>query len=155
MQTGVIDALEWVGPYNDLAFGFHQIAKYYYYPGWSEPGPALELIINKDAYQTLPDDLKAIIESAARAVNQDVLDEYTARNNEALVTLVEEHGVELKKLPDDVVKELRRISDEIIQEIAEDSEIAGRIASSIKAFQKQAASYHAISEEAYYEARSQ
>ena len=155
MQTGVIDALEWVGPYNDLAFGFHQIAKYYYYPGWSEPGPALELIINKDAYQTLPDDLKAIIESAARAVNQDVLDEYTARNNEALVTLVEEHGVELKKLPDDVVKELRRISDEIIQEIAEDSEIAGRIASSIKAFQKQAAAYHAISEEAYYEARSQ
>ena len=155
MQTGVIDALEWVGPYNDLAFGFHQIAKYYYYPGWSEPGPALELIINKDAYQTLPDDLKAIVESAARAVNQDVLDEYTARNNEALVTLVEEHGVELKKLPDDVVKELRRISGEIIQEIAEDSEIAGRIASSIKAFQKQAAAYHAISEEAYYEARSQ
>ncbi len=153
MQTGVIDALEWVGPYNDLAFGFHQIAKYYYYPGWSEPGPALELLVNKDAFETLPEDLKAIVETAARAVNQDVLDEYTARNNEALVSLIEEHGVQLKKLPDDVVRELRRISEEIIEEIASDSEIALRIANSIQSFQKQAAAYHAISEEAYYEAR--
>ena len=153
MQTGVIDALEWVGPYNDLAFGFHQIAKYYYYPGWSEPGPALELLVNKDAFETLPEDLKAIVETAARAVNQDVLDEYTARNNEALVSLIEEHGVQLKKLPDDVVRELRRISEEIIEEIASDSEIARRIATSIQSFQKQAAAYHAISEEAYYEAR--
>ena len=153
MQTGVIDALEWVGPYNDLAFGFHQIAKYYYYPGWSEPGPALELLVNKDAFETLPEDLKAIVETAARAVNQDVLDEYTARNNEALVSLIEEHGVQLKKLPDDVVRELRRISEEIIEEIASDSEIARRIANSIQSFQKQAAAYHAISEEAYYEAR--
>ena len=153
MQTGVIDALEWVGPYNDLAFGFHQIAKYYYYPGWSEPGPALELLVNKDAFETLPEDLKAIVETAARAVNQDVLDEYTARNNEALVSLIEEHGVQLKKLPDDVVRELRRISEEIIEEIASDSEIARRIAYSIQSFQMQAAAYHAISEEAYYEAR--
>ena len=153
MQTGVIDALEWVGPYNDLAFGFHQIARYYYYPGWSEPGPALELLVNKDAFDTLPEDLKAIVETAARAVNQDVLDEYTARNNEALVSLIEEHGVQLKKLPDDVVRELRRISEEIIEEIASDSEIALRIANSIQSFQMQAAAYHAISEEAYYEAR--
>ena len=71
-----------------------------------------------------------------RAVNQDVLDEYTARNNEALISLIEEHGVQLKKLPDDVVRELRRISEEIIEEIASDSEIARRIANSIQSFQK-------------------
>ena len=69
------------------------------------------------------------------------------------VSLIEEHGVQLKKLPDDVVRELRRISEEIIEEIASDSEIARRIANSIQSFQKQAAAYHAISEEAYYEAR--
>ncbi len=57
MQTGVIDATEWVGPYNDLAFGFHQVAKYYYYPGWHEPGPILELIVNQDAFATLPADI--------------------------------------------------------------------------------------------------
>ena len=123
MQTGVIDATEWVGPYNDLAFGFHQVAKYYYYPGWHEPGPILELIVNKDAYATLPADLQAIVEGAARAVNQDMLDEYTARNNSALVELVETHGVDVRKLPDDVIAELRRLSAEVLDELGQDSEI--------------------------------
>lgn len=155
MQTGVIDATEWVGPYNDLAFGFHQVAKYYYYPGWHEPGPILELIINKGAYASLPKDLQAIVEGAARAVNQDMLDEYTARNNSALVELVETHGVDVRKLPDDVVAELRRLSAEVVEELAEDTEISRRIAESVKAFQKQAMTYHEISEEAYYRARRQ
>jgi TRAP-type mannitol/chloroaromatic compound transport system substrate-binding protein len=155
MQTGVIDATEWVGPYNDLAFGFHQVAKYYYYPGWQEPGPILELIINKDAYASLPADLQAIVEGAARAVNQDMLDEYTARNNTALIELVETHGVEVRKLPDDVLSELRRLSGEVLEELAEDSELSGRIAESVKAFQEQATTYHGISEEAYYDARKQ
>jgi TRAP-type mannitol/chloroaromatic compound transport system substrate-binding protein len=155
MQTGVIDATEWVGPYNDLAFGFHQVAKYYYYPGWHEPGPILELIVNKDAYASLPKDLQAIVEGAARAVNQDMLDEYTARNNSALVELVETHGVDVRKLPDDVIVELRRLSAEVVEELAADSEISRRIAESVKAFQKQAMTYHEISEEAYYRARRQ
>ena len=153
MQTGVIDATEWVGPYNDLAFGFHQVAKYYYYPGWHEPGPILEFIINKDAYATLPADLQAIVEGATRAVNQDMLDEYTARNNRALVELVETHGVDVRKLPDDVLIELRRLSAEVLEEVSQDSEIAGRITESVMAFRKQAMDYHAISEEAFYDAR--
>jgi len=153
MQTGVIDALEWVSPYNDIALGFHQVAKYYYYPGWHEPGPTLELIINKDAFATLPEDLQSIVETAARAVNQDMLDEYTARNNEALVSLVETHGVQLRKLPDEVISELRDISSEMLEELASDSDIARRIADSVQSFQQQATTYHAISEEAYYEAR--
>ncbi len=153
MQTGVIDALEWVSPYNDIALGFHQVAKYYYYPGWHEPGPTLELIINKDAFATLPEDLQAIVETAARAVNQDMLDEYTARNNEALVSLVETHGVQLRKLPDEVINELRGISADMLEELANDSDIARRIADSVQSFQQQATTYHTISEEAYYDAR--
>ena len=153
MQTGVIDALEWVSPYNDIALGFHQVAKYYYYPGWHKPGPTLELIINKDAFATLPEDLQAIVETAARAVNQDMLDEYTARNNEALVSLVETHGVQLRKLPDEVINELRGISADMLEELANDSDIARRIADSVQSFQQQATTYHTISEEAYYDAR--
>ena len=155
MQTGVIDALEWVSPYNDIALGFHQVAKYYYYPGWHEPGPTLELIVNKDALATLPDDLQAIVETAARAVNQDMLDEYTARNNEALISLVETHGVQLRKLPDEVITELRSISAEMLEELADDSDISRRIAESVKSFQRQATAYHTISEEAYYQARKE
>ena len=98
LQTGVIDAAEWIGPYNDLTFGFHQVAKYYYYPGWQEPGAMTEFIFNKEAFNELPDDLKAIARTAARAVNQNMMDEYTARNNQALISLIEDHNVILKKL---------------------------------------------------------
>jgi len=153
MQTGEIDAAEWVGPYNDLAFGFHQIAKYYYYPGWQEPGPTLELIINKQALESLPADLQAIVESAARAANQNMLDEYTARNNAALIELVETHGVELRKLPDEVLVELRSIAAQVVEEMAAENPLSQRIATSMKEFAKQSKSYHAISEEAYYNAR--
>ena len=118
LQTGVIDATEWVGPYNDLTFGFHQAAKYYYYPGWHEPGPMLELIINLDEWNSLPKHLQVIIETATKAVNQDMLDEYLAKNNQALTELVHVHGVELRKLPDDVIEEFRTISDKILEELS-------------------------------------
>ncbi|MDP4753238.1 MAG: TRAP transporter substrate-binding protein [Porticoccaceae bacterium] len=155
MQTGVIDATEWVGPYNDLAFGFHQVAKYYYYPGWQEPGPTIELIINKAAYESLPADLQAIVEVAAAAANQDMLNEYTARNNAALIELVEKHGVQVKKLPDDVLAEFKRLSAEVVEELASEDPLSRRIAESMKAFAIQAKAYHGISEEAYYNARRQ
>ncbi len=153
MQTGVIDATEWVGPYNDLAFGFHQVAKYYYYPGWHEPGPTLELIVNKPAYESLPADLQAIVEAAARAVNQDMLDDYTARNNAALKELVNTHGVELRQLPDDVLAELNRVTDQVLDEIAESDPMFKKVYASQKAFKAEAMQYHKISEEAYYRAR--
>ena len=75
MQTGVIDALEWVGPYNDQVLGFHEVAKYYYYPGWHEPGSILEFVVNKGSLEALPEDLQAIVRTASRAANQDMLDE--------------------------------------------------------------------------------
>jgi len=155
MQTHVIDATEWVGPYNDLAFGFYQVAKYYYYPGWHEPGPSLELIVNKTAFESLPADLQAMVEVAARAVNQDMLDEYTARNNQALNELVQNHGVEVRQFPDDVITSLHSISQQVLAELAASDELAGRVYRSQQAFQKQAQAYHALSEEAYYRIRRQ
>ena len=108
LQTGAIDATEWVGPYNDLAFGLHKAASYYYYPGWHEPGTMLEFTINLEAWNKLPKDLQAIVKTAAREVNQDMLDEYTARNNSALEQLVNDHGVKLRRLPDEVLAELQK-----------------------------------------------
>jgi len=153
LQQGVIDAAEWVGPYNDLTFGFHQVAKYYYYPGWHEGGSTLEIIINKDAYMSLPDDLKAIVKYASRAVNQEMLDEYTANNNRALTELVEKHGVELRKLPDDVLIELRRLSKEVMEEFIADDEMAKKIYDSYLVFKEDVIQYHSISEKAFIEIR--
>ena len=154
LQTGVIDATEWVGPYNDLTFGFHQAAKYYYYPGWHEPGPMLELLINKDAWDSLPKHLQVIIETASKAVNQDMLDEYLAKNNQALTELVNVHGVELRKLPDDVIEEFRKISNKILNDLSEEDETIAKVYSSYLKFKKDVSAYHEISEDAFIEARN-
>ena len=153
LQTGVIDATEWVGPYNDLAFGLHQVAKYYYYPGWQEPGPTLEVIINKQAYESLPEDLAEILKQATLAINNDLLAEYTARNNAALSELVNQHGVLLRRLPDDVLDELKKISEEVIAEIVDDDPLSQRIYQSFMQYKEGVVNYHEISERAYINTR--
>ncbi len=153
LQTGVIDAAEWIGPYNDLAFGFYSVADYYYYPGWHEPGPVLEAIVNMDALRALPADLRAILEAAVRATNQDMLDEFTARNNAALQELIETHGVQLRRLPDDVLLELRKASRQALEELAADNPMATRIYESFQAFQENVRAYHAISEQSFLNIR--
>ena len=154
LQTGVIDATEWVGPYNDLTFGFHQAAKYYYYPGWHEPGSMLELLINKDQWEALPKHLQVIIETASKAVNQDILDEYTARNNRALRELVDVHGVELRKLPDDVIAEFKVIANDILEENAAKDPKVNKVYQSYKQFKEEVSAYHKVSEDAFVEARN-
>ena len=153
LQTGVIDALEWVGPYNDLAFGFHEVAKYYYYPGWHEPGSMLEMIVNRQSFEALPADLQAIVTYAARAANQDMLDEFTARNNAALQELVEVHGVQLRRLPDEVLLALWRSSEEVMQQLVASDPMAAKVYASFKSFYDGARAYHHISEQAYINAR--
>jgi len=155
MQTGVIDALEWVGPYNDLAFGFHEVAKYYYYPGWHEPGSILEFIINRDSLEALPDDLQAIVRYAARAANQDMLDEYTARNNAALQQLIDEHGVELRRLPDDVLLALWRGTRKAMDRLVASDPMAAKVYASYREFYQGVRNYHHISEQAYINVRDQ
>jgi len=153
MQTGLIDATEWVGPYNDVAFGLHKVAKYYYYPGWHEPGPSLELIINKKAYETLPADLQLIVEKAARAINQDMLDGYTARNNRALQQIKQDKNIEIRPLPKDVIDRLREVTLEIYAEAAATDPVFKKVYYAYREFALQANEYHQISEQAYYEMR--
>ena len=153
LQMGAVDATEWVGPYNDLAFGLHQVAEYYYYPGWHEPGPTLETIINKEAWDSLPPDLQAILRTASRMINEDSLSEYTARNNDALRELVEEHGVKIRRLPDDVIEALREASREVVSALPGDDELAQRIHRSYSEFHEDVMRYHEISERAYINLR--
>lgn len=153
LQSGNIDATEWVGPYNDLAFGFYKIAKFYYYPGWHEPGTTLEAIINKRAFEALPKDLQSIVLNACKVANQDMLAEYTARNNDALQTLLKKHKVQLRQFPDDVLKKLRGLSDEVIGELAGKNAQSKKIFESFTKFRDQAALWHDYSEVAFYKAR--
>lgn len=153
LQTGRIDATEWVGPYNDLAFGLNKAAKFYYYPGWHEPGTTMELTVNKKAFEALPKDLQTILTVAARAVNQDMLDEYTAKNNAALKQLMESGDVQLRPLPADVLEKLKEVSDQVVLELSEVNPNAKKIYQSFNEFRGNVIDYHKISEQAYINAR--
>lgn len=154
LQSGAIDATEWVGPYNDLAFGLHKAAKYYYYPGFHEPGTTLEAIINQKALKALPKDLQSIVLNACRVVNQDLLSEYTARNPAALDDLLNKHQVDMRVYPDDVLQQLRKISEEVVAELADKDDFSKRVYDSYFGFYQQAKRWSDISELAYLQARS-
>lgn len=154
MQTGALDAADWVGPYNDLAFGLHKVADYYYYPGWAEPGAMLEMMINKDKWNALPDDLKAIVKSAAEAENQHIYDEFTAHNAEALKQLVDEHGTQLRRFPDEVLMKLHETSEQVIQDLVAGNDQARRIYESYKSFRESVVPYVAVAEQSALNVRS-
>lgn len=153
LQTGTIDATEWVGPYNDLAFGLYKVAEHYYYPGWHEPGSMMEFTINKGAFAELPADLQAIVRITAKAINEDMLAEYTTRNQAALIELKEKHGVDVREFPADVLDKLQTLSDEVVAEVAGADPLSQKVYDSYKTYRDQVKAYHAVSEQAYINAR--
>lgn len=153
MQSGAIDATEWVGPYNDLAFGLHRVAKYCYFPGWHEPGPTLECVFNKSAYEGLPDDLKAVVDACCRAVNDAMLAEYTARNQQALEQLQNEFKVDFRALPEAVLQGLAEATKSLLDEMSAKDPFAAKVYASYREFQRRAMEWHRISEVAYYASR--
>lgn len=153
LKTGAIDATEWVGPYNDLAFGLYKAAKYYYYPGWHEPGTTLEALINKKAYEELPKDLQTIVVQACKTANLDMLSEYTARNQLALTDLVKKHKVDLRPLPDDVLKKLKTLSHEVVADVATHDKQCRKVYDSFLKFSKEVQAWTRISELAYLNVR--
>jgi len=153
LQTGAIDATEWVGAYNDVSFGLHKAAKYYYYPGWHEPGPGLETMINKEAWESLPADLQAIVETTCQSITTDMVAEYTHGNAYALQQLVDDPDVELRKFPGEVIELLRSITDEIVAEWIADDPAAKKIAASYYAFLEKSAFGQQVTEQAYLDTR--
>jgi len=153
LQSGVIDATEWVGPWNDLAKALYKVAKYYYYPGWHEPGTTMECMLNKGAFEALPDDLQSIVMTACKAVNIDMTAEFTARNNMALQTLVNEHHVDVREFPKPVLDKLRQLSAEVVAELAGQDELSARVYESYRQFQQQVVAWHDISERTYLNVR--
>ncbi|HEY1027999.1 MAG TPA: TRAP transporter substrate-binding protein [Pseudomonas sp.] len=152
LQTGAIDATEWIGPYNDLALGLHKASKYYYTPGWQEPSVQFELDVNLKAWETLPADLKAIVRGAARAVNGDMLDDYNAKNMEAMEQLKSE-GVDVRRLPDDVLARLKEVAAEVVEASASADPTAKKVWDQQKAYLQRLYDYAQSNEKDIYNIR--
>jgi len=127
MAAGTVDAAEFIGPWNDETFGLFRVAKYYYLPGWHEVGPTAELLINQEAWYSLPADLQAVVERAAMASAIEYHADYYFHNVMALEPLVEKYDIELRAFPDDVAEALGRTSIEVLDELGDSSPLTRRI----------------------------
>jgi TRAP-type mannitol/chloroaromatic compound transport system substrate-binding protein len=154
LSQGNIDATEWVGPWNDLAFGFYTIVKKYYYPGIHEPGTALALGTNLELWQDISPRERTIIENAAMAENDYMHADFNANNARALATLINKHGVELKKFSDDILIKLATVSAEVVADAAKADPFTKRVFDSFMTARQGSIRWGAISEQAFMHARS-
>lgn len=154
LQSGAIDAAEWVGPWNDLAFGFHQIAKHYYYPGYQEPGPALTCGINRSVWDSLSDSDQALIDAACLAEANYSLAEFDANNGDALDTLINEHGVQLHKFTDEILKAFGEAAGDVVADTANESELTKRIYESYMHFRRKMIRWSNIANRGFLNARA-
>jgi TRAP-type mannitol/chloroaromatic compound transport system substrate-binding protein len=153
MQSGTIDAAEWVGPWNDLAFGLFRVAKNYYLPSFFEFGPALELMVNKKLYDALPADLKDIVKRAAYASAAESYADFAYHNVVSLKPLLDKEGVQVRTLSEDIVKVLAKETKAAIAEIAASGAMAKEVFESYEAYRQQCMSYAKVMDMAAYQMR--
>lgn len=152
LERGVIDAAELVGPHDDLKLGLYQAAQYYYYPGWHEPGAITEFVFNRNAYESLPLDMRRILDYAAMAIQTLAYTEYDAKNAMALKRFRTEFQgrVEILPFPTEVMKALKQLAHEVKREESERSPMAKKVYASYTKFQQLISDWGRISEAPYH-----
>jgi TRAP-type mannitol/chloroaromatic compound transport system substrate-binding protein len=153
LERGVIDAAEWVGPHDDMELGLHNTARYYYYPGWHEPGTVSEFSFNKKAYEALPVELRRTLDHAVAAVQVYGLTDFHNRNAIALERLKTEFKgkVELLQLPIPALRDLKKLAAEVIKEQSEKSPMARKVNASFTKFQALVGPWDHVAEGAYHQ----
>lgn len=149
LEAGTIDATEWVGPWNDLAFGFYKIVKNYYYPGFHEPGPSLALGIGKKHWDRFSRADKALFENCALAENNYDLAEFNANNSAALEVLVDKHDVQLTEFSDAVFTAIGEASRDVVASAGAADPLATKVYDSYMSFRKKALDWSRYSDQAY------
>ncbi len=153
LQSGAIDATEWVGPWNDLAFGFYREAPFYYGPGFHEPGSALAVGLNLGVWESLSGEDKAIVRAACRAANNQSLAEFAWQNGAALRTLVEEHDVQLRSFSDEIWARVGEISEQVVADTANADPLTRRVYESYARARAEIRRWALVSEAPYYQKR--
>jgi TRAP-type mannitol/chloroaromatic compound transport system substrate-binding protein len=153
-KIGVLDAVEWVGPWNDLALGLHKLARFYYFPGVMEPSAALTCGFNKRLWDGLLPGHKRAIADAVAADNQLMQAEFYARNVDALDTLKGEHGVQIRRLPDDILRALGTAAGDVVARLGRADAATRKVHDSYLAFRKRAIAWSGYALQATLAARA-
>ena len=145
LEKGTIDAAEWVGPYDDEKLGLYKVAKYYYYPGWWEGGPELDLFVNTKAWDELPKDYQAALEAACYEANVDMLAKYDAFNPPALKRLIAA-GVQLRPFSNEIMAACYKATTEVYDDIATKNAKFKKVYEPWKAFRNEQISWFQVAE---------
>ena len=153
LERGVVEAAEWIGPHEDMNLGLHRTARYYYYPGWHEPGTRLEFSFNRKAYEALPPELRRTLDYAAAAVEVYGLSEHHAKNAIALARLKTEFKdkVEILQYPTPMLRDLKKLTTEVVKEESEKSPMARKVYASFTKFQALLSPWDHVAEGAYHQ----
>jgi TRAP-type mannitol/chloroaromatic compound transport system substrate-binding protein len=150
LERGVIDASEWVGPYHDHRLGLPKAAKYYYYPGWHEPGTALEIMINKKVYDSMPKHLQIILDACAAQTNVWQLSEFESHNGEYLEKILSTGKNQLFQFSPEIMSSMRKLAKETLEEEANKDKLSRKVHDSFTAFKKRVGGWGQFSEAAYH-----
>jgi TRAP-type mannitol/chloroaromatic compound transport system substrate-binding protein len=153
LQSGVIDGAEFVGPGTDIALGLYRVAPFYYYPGFNKPNGTGECIVSLKSWNTLSDELKAVITHACATEANYALAEMERLNAQALAALVDEHKVKLSAFPEDLIAAARKQASDVLGELAGKSAITGKVHASYVVFRDRTAPWSRISIESVLRAR--
>ena len=153
LASGAIDWVEWNNPYGEASLGFWRHAKYYYTPGWHESGTSLELFVNAKKWDSLEDDLKAIVEQCANSTNVVMLSEFQLRSGPVLQQFIKQHGVIIKTLSDDVLTKLGEISGDVIAELIAKDKLSAKVFKSMAKVRLEQIAYTDVTEASFIQAR--
>jgi TRAP-type mannitol/chloroaromatic compound transport system substrate-binding protein len=153
LQSGAIDASEWVGPWNDMDLGLHKVSKYYYYPGFHEPGTVLSTGFNKRVWDSLSTEERGLISIAAAAEYSTSLAEFNANNAKALQQLSQDKSIEIRKFDDTLIRALGKASQDVLLEVGQKDPMTRRIYESYAAFRVRATLWADVAERGFLNAR--
>jgi len=148
LEKGTIDGAEWVGPYDDEKLGFYKVAKYYYYPGWWEGGPELDLLVNIKSWEALPKEYQAILEAACAEANISMLAKYDTLNPAALKRLIA-NGVQLRPFSNEIMAACYKAANEVAAEISAKNANFKKIYEAMVKFRNEQVQWFSIAENRY------
>jgi TRAP-type mannitol/chloroaromatic compound transport system substrate-binding protein len=153
LKSRAIDASEWVGPWNDMILGLHKVSKFYYYPGFHEPGTVLGLGINKKLWDGLSAEDRSAIATVANAEYTLSLAEFNANNAKSLEELSQDKSIEIRKFDDALLQALGNASGEVLLDAARKDALTRRTYDSYISFWSRANRWADLAERGYLNAR--
>ena len=155
IQTGAIDAAEFVGPTDDLILGLDQFdgELFYYHPGWWEPGTALEVQFPLSQWNELPEQYQAAIEAAAAMANSNMMATYDTLNPIDLQTI--KGFANVQEFNSDIMAAFKEETENVLDTIAgEDSRFAA-ILGPWREYRDAVSEWHGLAERSYLNSQTQ